>query len=260
LLHAPNVVVTPHLAASTDEAQDRAGVIVAEQVAAALEGGLVTNAVNIPAIGAEDLEVLRPYVPLAAKLGRLAMELTAGRADVIAITTYGGLADYDGRLLAVAALNGAFQGRADRPVNYVNAPLIARERGIEVREERSQSARDYTNLVRVEIRVGEETVRVAGTTIGRDHRQWLVSALGFDLEIELASLMVLCRYDDVPGVIGRVGTLFGDAGVNIANMTVSRTRRGGKALMVLSVDSHPPSALVERIHAEGFDDARVIEL
>src|SRR5207302_340915 len=153
LLELDNVVVTPHLAASTDEAQDRAGLIVAEQVAAALEGGLVTNAVNIPAIGAEDLEVLGPYVPLAAKLGRL--------------------------------------------------------------------------------------------------------ALGFDLDRELAPLLVLFRYDDVPGVIGRVGTLFGAAQVNIANMTVSRSRRGGKALMVLSVDTHPPADLVARIRAEGFDDARV---
>ena len=154
LLEFDNVVVTPHLAASTDEAQDRAGVIVAEQVAAALGGGLVTNAVNIPVIGAEELESLGPYIPLAAKLGRLAMELTEGKADEIIVTTYGGLADYDTRLLTVSALNGAFQGRADRPVNYVNAPSIARERGIEVREERSQSARDYTNLLRVEIRTG----------------------------------------------------------------------------------------------------------
>jgi D-3-phosphoglycerate dehydrogenase len=260
LLEFDNVVVTPHLAASTGEAQDRAGIIVAEQVAAALEGGLVTNAVNIPVIGAEDLEALGPYVPLAAKLGRLAMELTGGRADEIVLTTYGGLANYDTRLLTVAALNGAFQGRADRPVNYVNAPLIARERGIEVREERSQSARDYTNLVRVEILVGDESVRVAGTTIGRDDRQWLVSALGFDIELELSPILVLFRYDDVPGVIGRVGTLFGDAKVNIANMTVSRTRRGDKALMVLSVDSMPPPDLVDLIHSEGFDDARVVEL
>jgi D-3-phosphoglycerate dehydrogenase len=260
LLELDNVVATPHLAASTDEAQDRAGVIVAEQVAAALEGGLVSNAVNIPAIGAEDLEVLGPYVPLAAKLGRLALELTAGRADEIVITAYGGLADYDTRLLTVAALNGAFQGRADRPVNYVNAPLIARERGIDVREERSQSARDYTNLLRVEIEVEGERTRVAGTTIGSENRPWLVSALGFDIELELAPLLVLFRYDDVPGVIGRVGTLFGDAGVNIANMTVSRSRRGGKALMVLSVDTHPPAELVARIRAEGFDDARVIQL
>jgi D-3-phosphoglycerate dehydrogenase len=260
LLELDNVVATPHLAASTDEAQDRAGVIVAEQVAAALEGGLVTNAVNIPAIGAEDLEVLGPYVPLAAKLGRLALELAQGHADEITITAYGGIADYDTRLLTVAALNGAFQGRADRPVNYVNAPLIARERGIEVREERSHSARDYTNLLRVEIERGDERTRVAGTTIGSENRPWLVSALGFDIELELAPLLVLFRYDDVPGVIGRVGTLFGDAGVNIANMTVSRSRRGGKALMVLSVDTRPPAELVERIRAEGFDDARVIEL
>ncbi len=260
LLELDSVVVTPHLAASTGEAQDRAGIIVAEQVAAALDGGLVTNAVNIPVIGAEDLEALGSYVPLAAKLGRLAMELTGGRADEIVLTTYGGLANYDTRLLTVAALNGAFQGRADRPVNYVNAPLIAQERGIEVREERSQSARDYTNLVRVEILVGDESVRVAGTTIGRDDRQWLVNALGFDLELELSPILVLFRYDDVPGVIGRVGTLFGEAKVNIANMTVSRTRRGGKALMVLSVDSMPPPDLVDRIHSEGFDDARVVEL
>jgi D-3-phosphoglycerate dehydrogenase len=260
LLELDNVVVTPHLAASTDEAQDRAGVIVAEQVAAALEGGLVTNAVNIPVIGPEELESLGPYIPLAAKLGRIAMELTEGRADEVTVTTYGGLADYDTRLLTVAALNGAFQGRADRPVNYVNAPLIARERGIEVKEERSRSARDYTNLLRVEIRNGDERTRVAGTLIGRDDRQWLVHALGFELDLELAPLLVLCRYDDVPGVIGRVGTLFGEAGVNIANMTVSRTRRGDKALMVLTVDSVPPPELVGRIRAEGFDDARVVEL
>src|SRR5207248_9387198 len=197
---------------------DRAGVIVAEQVAAALEGGLVSNAVNIPAIGAEDMEVLGAYVPLAAKLGRLAMELAEGLADEIVLTAYGGIADYDTRLLTVSALNGAFQGRADRPVNYVNAPSIARERGIEVREERSQSARDYTNLLRVEIRTGGERTRVAGTLIGSDNRQWLVSALGFDIDLELAPLLIFFRYDDVPGVIGRVGTLFGDAGVNIANM------------------------------------------
>ena len=260
LLEFDNVVVTPHLAASTDEAQDRAGVIVAEQVAAALEGGLVTNAVNIPVISTEELESLGPYIPLAAKLGRLAMELAEGKADEIVVTTYGGLANYDTRLLTVSALNGAFQGRADRPVNYVNAPLIARERGIEVREERSQSARDYTNLVRVEVRTGGERTRVAGTLIGSDNRQWLVTALGFDLDLELAPLLVLFRYDDIPGVIGRVGTLLGEAGVNIANMTVSRTRRGEKALMVLTVDSMLPAQLVERIRAEGFDDARVIEL
>ncbi len=259
LLELDNVVVTPHLAASTEEAQDRAGVIIAEQVAAALEGGLVTNAVNIPVIGSEDLEVLGAYIPLAAKLGRLAMELAEGRVQELRLTYFGGLAQYDTRLLTVAALNGAFQGRSDQPVNYVNAPVIAAERGVEVREERSRSSRDFTNLVRVEAVSDGEPLRVAGTTIGNDNRLWLVSALGFELEMELAPLLVFFRYDDVPGVIGRVGTLFGEAGVNIANMTVSRTRRGGQALMALSIDTPAPAQLVQRLHEE-FADARFLSL
>jgi D-3-phosphoglycerate dehydrogenase len=260
LLALDSVVVTPHLAASTAEAQDRAGVVVAEQVAAALTGELVTYAVNIPAIGPEDLEVLGPFVPLAAKLGRLAMELAKGRADAIQLAYHGTLADYDTRLLTVAALNGVFQGRTEQPVNYVNAPLVAAERGIEVGEERRPAARDFTSLVRVAVRRDGDEIRVAGTTIGGADRHWLVSALGFQLEVELAPLMVFFRYDDVPGVIGRVGTLFGQAGVNIANMAVSRTRRGGKALMALSVDSEAPPELVDRFRREGFDDARFIRL
>jgi D-3-phosphoglycerate dehydrogenase len=259
LLELDNVVVTPHLAASTEEAQDRAGVIIAEQVAAALQGGLVSNAVNIPVIGAEDLEVLGGYIPLAAKLGRLAMELAEGHVEELRLSYFGALAQYDTRLLTVAALNGAFQGRSDQPVNYVNAPMIAAERGVDVREERSRSARDYTNLVRVEAVSGGQALRVAGTTMGNDDRLWLVSALGFELDMELAPLLVVFRYDDVPGVIGKVGTLFGVAGVNIANMTVSRTRQGGQALMALSIDSPAPPELIQQIHSE-FDDARFISL
>jgi len=258
LLRAPNVVVTPHLAASTEEAQDRAGVIVAEQVAAALEGGLVTNAVNIPTIGAEDLEVLGPFVPLTSKLGRLAMALAGGDVRRLAIEVYGELAEYDTRLLTVAALNGAFQGYTDQPVNYVNAPLVAADRGIEVVEEKRRAARDYTNLVAVAADGGDGvTVRVAGTTIGRDARHFLVNALGFDLEMELAERMALLLYDDVPGVIGRVGMLFGAAGVNIANMTVSRNRAGGKALMALSIDSRAPNELQQQLR-EGMDEAYLI--
>jgi D-3-phosphoglycerate dehydrogenase / 2-oxoglutarate reductase len=254
LLRAPNIVVTPHLAASTEEAQDRAGVIVAEQVAAALEGGLVTNAVNIPTIGAEDLEVLGPFIPLAAKLGRLAMELAGGDVRKIAIEVYGALAENDTRLLTVAALNGAFQGHTDQPVNYVNAPVVAADRGIEVIEEKRRSSRDFTNLVRV----SADGVRVAGTTIGTDDRHWLVSALGFELDMELAPRMALLLYDDVPGVIGRIGSLFGAAGVNIANMTVSRNREGGKALMAVSLDSPAPPELMEQLR-EGMDEAYVIQ-
>ena len=258
LLELDNVVATPHLAASTEEAQDRAGVIIAEQVAAALEGGLVTNAVNIPVIGADDLEVLGAYIPLSAKLGRLAMELAEGRVDELRLTYFGSLAQYDTRLLTVAALNGAFQGRSDQPVNYVNAPVIAAEHGVEVTEERRRGSRDFTNLVRVEAMAGGKQIRVAGTTIGNDNRLWLVSALGFELDMELAPLLVFFRYDDVPGVIGRVGTLFGEAGVNIANMAVSRNNQGGKALMALSIDTPAPPDLIERLQ-EGMDEAHVIQ-
>jgi len=253
LLTAPNVVVTPHLAASTEEAQDRAGVIVAEQVAAALEGGLVTNAVNIPTVGAEDLEVLGPYVPLAAKLGRLAMQLGGDDVRKLQIEVYGELAEHETRLLTVAALNGAFQGQTDQPVNYVNAPVVAADRGIDVVEEKRRSSRDYTNLVAV----SADGARVAGTTIGKEARHFLVSALGFELEMELAPRMAFLLYDDIPGVIGRVGTLFGAAGVNIANMTVSRNRAGGKALMALSIDSPAPPELLAQLR-EGMDEAYVI--
>jgi D-3-phosphoglycerate dehydrogenase len=225
-------------------------------VAAALEGGLVTNAVNIPTVGQEDLEVLGPSIPLAATLGRLAMELAEGRAARVRLEYLGGLAEYDTRLLTVAALNGVFQGRVDQPVNYVNAPVIAAERGIEVREERSAVARDFTNLVRVAV----DDVEVTGTLIGRENRPWLVGALGFQLETELMPRMVFFRYPDVPGVIGRVGTVFGEAGVNIANMAVSRSRRGGEALMALSIDSEAPPELRERVRALGFDDVRFVTL
>ncbi len=162
--------------------------------------------------------------------------------------------------MTVAALNGAFQGRVDQPVNYVNAPLVADERGIEVTEEKQRASGDYTNLVRVAVRAnGDETV-VAGTIIGLENRLWLVGALGYELEIELAPLMTFFLYDDKPGVIGRVGTLFGDAGVNIANMAVSRTNQGGKALMALSIDTPAPPDLVERFLASGFDEAWFISL
>ena len=184
------------------------------------------------------------------------MELAEGKARRIELTYYGGLAEHDTRLLTVAALNGAFQGRVDRSVNYVNAPLVAAERGIEVREERAAHARDFTNLVRVEI----DGLRVAGTLIGRDDRQWLVSALGYELDLELAPLMVFCGYSDVPGVIGRVGTLFGAAGVNIASIAVSRTNQGDKALMALSIDSVVPPELVDALLREGFDHVHIVRL
>lgn len=259
LLELEEVVVTPHLAASTAEAQDRAGVIIAEQVVSALEGGLVATAVNIPIVEQSDLEMLGPFIPLAAKLGRLASSLVSGRPRRIVVAAHGPLSEYDTRLLTVAALNGVFQDRVDQVVNYVNAPLIASERGIEVSEQRFGSSQHYTNLVRVTIVADGEETEVSGTTVGPEHRLFLAGALGFAIDIELAPRMAILDYDDVPGVIGRVGTMFGNAGVNIANMAVSRTKEGGRALMAFSIDSPAPPELVDRVR-EVFESARFIDL
>jgi D-3-phosphoglycerate dehydrogenase / 2-oxoglutarate reductase len=261
LLGLENVVVTPHLAASTHEAQDRAGLIVAEQVAAALEGGVVTNAVNIPAVAAEDLDVLGPYLPVAAKLGALALELAGGSPERLDFRYLGELAERDTRLLTVAALNGAFQGRVEEAVNYVNAPLVAHARGIEVREERRRASWDFRSLVVVTAVTGGEEFSVAGTVMGREQEPRLVRALGYEVEIVLEPLMLFVVNDDRPGMIGRIGTLLGEAGINIANMAVSRNRPQARALMVLTLDSPIPPELLERIDAEpGLMEPRAIAL
>ena len=240
LLALDNVVVTPHLAASTEEAQDRAGVIVAEQVAAALEGRVVTNAVNVPAVAADEVGFLGPFLPLAAKLGALAVELADSSPTRLDFAYLGELAEHDTRLLTVAALNGAFQGRVEQAVNYVNAPLLAAERGIEVTEERRRASRDFTSLVRVTAVAGDQEVVVAGTPLGRDAEPRLVRALGYEIEIDLAPFMLFAVNDDQPGRIGRLGTLLGEAHVNIANMAVSRRSQSAKgALMALTLDSIP---------------------
>ena len=261
LLELDDVVVTPHLGASTQEAQDRAGVIVAEQVAAALAGSLVTNAVNMPAVGEEEREYLEPFLPLATSLGALAVELAGGAPSRLELTYLGRLAERDTRLLTVAALNGALHGRADEPVNYVNAPLLARERGMEIREETSAASPDFTSLMAVTAVADGVAYDAAGTTIGGEHRLRLVRVLGYEIEVELDRLMLFAVNDDRPGMIGRLGSLLGEAGVNIANMAVSRNRQEARALMALTVDDRPSDELLARLRDEpGFVDARFIVL
>jgi D-3-phosphoglycerate dehydrogenase len=260
LLDLETVVVTPHLAASTGEAQDRAGVIIAEQVCAALEGGVVSTAINIPVVDQADLEVLGPFIPLARMLARLGVELAGGWPARIAVAAHGPLSEYDTRLLTVAALNGAFEGRVEQVVNVVNAPVIAAERGIEVAEERFRASRDYTNTVEVRVTGERGEVDVSGTTVGPEGRLFLASALGYSIDIELAEHMIFLVYDDKPGVIGRVGTLCGEDGVNIANMAVSRSKDQGHALMVFSVDTPATPELEQHLDAVGFGDARFIDL
>jgi D-3-phosphoglycerate dehydrogenase / 2-oxoglutarate reductase len=251
-------VVTPHLGASTQEAQDRAGVIVAEQVAAALAGGFVSNAVNIPFGRAEDMEVMAPFLPLASKLGRLAAGLSGGGFERVEVTCSGALAEYDTRLLSSAVLVGAFAGHVDEHVNLVNARTIAEGMGIHVVESAEPATGHFTNLITVSTLPGEA---VSGTTIGRDNRPWLVAVHPYQVEIELDAHMMVMLNDDRPGMIGRVGTLLGEHGVNIANMNVSRNVPGEAAVMVLSVDTPPAQKVLDTLRAEqGIQSVRVVSL
>lgn len=257
LFGLPGVVVTPHLGASTSEAQDRAGVVVAEQVAAALTGGVVTSAVNIPAVAPEQLDVLGPFLPLARQLGQLGAALAGGAGSPIAISYEGQLAELDTRLLTSAVLTGVMAGHTDEPVNVVNAGALAAERGIEWAESTTPRAGDYTN--RLGVRIGD--VELAGTTVGTTSRPRLVSAFGQDLEIELAPHIGIFRYLDVPGQIGRVGTILGDAHVNIASMAVSRSRAEGLAVMAATVDSPVPREVVDELcRIEGFERVWFVDL
>lgn len=264
-----NVIVTPHLGASTAEAQDRAGAITAQQVVAALDGGLVTNAVNIPTIRGEDMDVLAPFLPLCSQLGCLGVALAGTPSiDRIEVELRGQLADRDTRLLTVAALMGAFQGRTDEQVNYVNAPMIAEERGIRVSELKESSSEDFTNLVRVRVVSDGSGVEVAGTVFGPRHRPHLVHAWGQAFNIELEPHLAIFRYEDRPGMIGAVGTVCGRHEVNIASTAVGREPESGEkagsgrlAVMVITTDSEiPPDVMAEILALDGFQDGRAVSL
>jgi D-3-phosphoglycerate dehydrogenase len=257
----PNVVVTPHLGASTAEATDRAGYQSAEQVVAALTGGVVSTAVNIPSIGAEDLEVLGPFLPLARQLGRLAMALAEGSSvERIEAAFMGRIADFDTHLLTLAVIGGALQGRTEEQVNLVNAPTMAEERGIVVEERSVSEAQDFHELIRVTVVAGGERVAVAGTGIGPGRVPHLVEVQGRRLTIELERFVTVFRYADLPGMIGRVGTIFGEHGINISSAAVGHAPDGeaGRdekrlAAMVVTTDAEVPQEVVrEIVSSQGF--------
>jgi D-3-phosphoglycerate dehydrogenase len=264
----PNVVVTPHLGASTTEATDRAGYQAAEQVVAALTGGVVTSAVNVPAVAAEDLEALGPFLPLCRHLGRIAGVLTEGSSvDRLEVEYLGSVSDRDTRLLTVQTLLGVLAGHTEEQVNEVNAAAVADERGIEWAETKQAHARDFTDLVRVSVVSGDARTRVVGTVFGRRHRPHLLEAWGSRFNVQLEDHLAVFRYRDQPGMIGRVGTIFGDAGINIVSAAVGRHPDGdemtedGEATMVITTDSPVPQAVVDEIVVSaGFVAGRTVSL
>ena len=263
-----DVVVTPHLGASTAEATDRAGYQSAEQVVAALDGGVVSTAVNIPAIGAEDMEVLGPFLPLATQLGRLAMSLAEGSSvERIEAAFFGRIAEFDTRLLGLAVIVGALQGRTEEQVNLVNAPTMAHQRGIVLEEKAVSEAEDFNELIRVTVIAGGERVAVAGTGIGPNQIPHLVEVQGRRLTIELERHVTVFRYEDLPGMIGRVGTIFGAHGINISSAAVGHTpdsvdgHERRYAAMVVTTDAPVgPDVVQEIVASEGFVDGWAVDL
>jgi D-3-phosphoglycerate dehydrogenase len=260
LFRLENVVVTPHLGASTAEAQDKAGTTVAEMVRLALKGEFVPYAVNVSA-GAEVAEIARPFLPLCDKLGRILTGMAEGAVRSLECQYLGRIADADTRVLTLAVVKGVLAGIVHEPVSFVNAPIIARERGLAISEMRSSVSTDYVNLVAIRAETDDGPVSVSGTLVGKKDRERVVEVNGYDLEMAPSPSMLFFFYEDKPGVIGAVGTLLGRHDINIATMDVGRPVRGGTALMGLVLDSQVPSdILAELEQVSGAEGIRSIQL
>ncbi len=247
LFGTPNFVSTPHLGASTSEAQVNVAIQVAEQMADFLMSGGVTNALNMPSLSAEEAPRLKPYMALAEKLGSMVGQLTHGSIDRISVHSEGAAAELNPKPITSAVLAG-FLRTQTATVNMVNAPLIARDRGVEVREVRTEREGDYHTLLRVAVRTEDGERSVAGTLFG-DQAPRLVELFGVKIEADLVGPMLYVVNVDAPGFIGRLGTALGEAGVNIGTFHLGRRSAGGEAVLLLSVDEAVTPDLLTKVRA-----------
>ena len=244
LFGLPGVVVTPHLGASTREAQDKAGATIAEQVGLALAGEFVPFAVNVSA--AEASETVRPFLPLAERLGGLFARLLPELPDELRVEYQGQLADYDTRILTLSVQKGFFGRLTDEPVSYVNAPAVAEEKGMAVHESKTSTTQDFVNLIT--LRGGGRSI--AGTLAGLQGKPRIVMVDDHAVDVPPADHMLVVRNDDSPGVIGLVGTVLGESGVNIADMDVGQSPDGVAALMVLALSTEVPETVQDQLRAD----------
>jgi D-3-phosphoglycerate dehydrogenase len=244
LFGTPNFVATPHLGASTNEAQVNVALQVAEQLADFLVNGGVTNALNMPSLSAEEAPKLKPYMALAEKLGSLVGQLTTGAIPRMSIHTEGHASELNPKPIVAAVTAGFLRVQSDS-VNMVNAPFLAKERGIEIREIRSEKEGDYHTLLRVSVKTEQGERSVAGTLFSNSEPR-LVELFGIKVEAELTGHMLYIVNEDVPGFIGRIGTLLGENGLNIGTFNLGRREAGGEAVLLLSVDSAVPAELLEQ--------------
>jgi D-3-phosphoglycerate dehydrogenase len=246
LLGLENIVLTPHLGASTDEAQEKAGVSVAKSVRLALDGELVPDAVNV-AGGIIDPSV-RPGIPLMEKLGQVLAGLADGPLTSIEIEVRGEIVEFDVSVLKLAALKGIFSNIVSESVSYVNAPLLAEQRGIAVRLATDAVSEEYRNLLTVRGALGDGSqVSVSGTLTGTKQTEKIVEINGYDVEVPIAEHLIVMIYKDRPGIVAIYGKEFGEASINIAGMQIARHGKGGQALSVLTVDSPVPEELLDKV-------------
>ena len=247
LFGTPNFVSTPHLGASTSEAQVNVAIQVAEQMADYLVSGGVTNALNVPSLSAEEAPRLKPYMALAERLGSLIGQLSTGATPRISIHSEGAAATLNQKPIVSAVLNGFLMSQTDT-VNMVNAPVLAKERGIEVREVRTEKEGDYHTLLRVSVKTDAGERTVAGTLFGNAAPR-LVELFGIKVEADLAGHMLYVVNEDAPGFIGRLGSLLGESGVNIGTFHLGRRETGGEAILLLSVDEAVTGDLLAKVRA-----------
>lgn len=249
LLALDNIILTPHLGASTEEAQEKAGVSVARSVRLALDGELVPDAVNV-AGGIIDSSV-RPGIPLMEKLGQVFAGLADSPVTSIDVEVRGEIVEFDVNVLKLAALKGYFTNIVSESVSYVNAPLLAETRGIPVRLVTDAVSDEYRNLLTIRGGLADGTeVSVSGTLTGTKQIEKIVEVNGYDVEVPVADHLIVMVYTDRPGIVAVFGREFGDAGINIAGMQVSRKVAGGQALCVLTVDSPVPDGLLDTLRTE----------
>ena len=246
LLALENVIVTPHLGASTDEAQEKAGVSVAKSVRLALGGELVPDAVNV-AGGVIDPTV-RPGIPLMEKLGQVFAGIADGPITSVDVEVRGEIAEFDVTVLKLSALKGIFSNTVSESVSYVNAPLFAEQRGIAVRLTTDVESDEYRNLLTIRGTTSDGSqISVSGTLTGTKQIEKLVEINGYDVEVPIAKHLIVMIYTDRPGIVAIYGKEFGDASINIAGMQIARRNAGGQALSVLTVDSPVDEALLDKV-------------
>lgn len=257
LLKLDKAVLTPHLGASTAEAQVGVAIDVAYGIIAALKGEPVTTAVNMAPIPSHVLKVVKPYFALAEKMGCLAVHLADGRINSLDIEYNGEISQVDTKMLTTALVKGLLNPILQESINYVNAPGVAKSRGIKIKEIRSKEAVDFANLITVRVRTDKAEHMVAGTLFGQEGRIVLID--GYRVDVAAEGWLLLGPHRDQPGMVGKVGTILGEAGVNIAGMQVGRTETAGTNIMVMSVEADIPTPVMLKIKAvEGILGAKLV--